>query len=163
MSAVGSRYQATASEDWEDFIHAVVTVIFGVCKCPVNPVTNPNPIYIHVITWQVVSEVGLETTSRQVTIWVFCHRNEGRLEACLSTLRTFLCWTCNTLCTRLHSRFLFSSDWRDQSEEYRIYLGICLSADQEPWQASISRHRGPVKIRTTIHPESWFLIVTTSI
>jgi hypothetical protein len=29
-SAVGTRYQATASEDWEDFTCAVVTVTFGV-------------------------------------------------------------------------------------------------------------------------------------
>jgi hypothetical protein len=31
-SAVGSRYQATASEASEDFMCAVVTVIFGVCN-----------------------------------------------------------------------------------------------------------------------------------
>jgi hypothetical protein len=31
-SAVGSRYQATASENSEDFMCAVVTVIFGVCN-----------------------------------------------------------------------------------------------------------------------------------
>jgi hypothetical protein len=31
-SAVRSRYQATPSEDWEDFMCAVVTVIFGVCN-----------------------------------------------------------------------------------------------------------------------------------
>jgi hypothetical protein len=30
-SAVGSRYQATAIEDWEYFMYAVVIVIFGVC------------------------------------------------------------------------------------------------------------------------------------
>jgi hypothetical protein len=29
-SAVGSRYRASAKEDWEDIIRAVVTVIFGV-------------------------------------------------------------------------------------------------------------------------------------
>jgi hypothetical protein len=29
-SAVESRYQATASEDWEDFLCALVTVIYGV-------------------------------------------------------------------------------------------------------------------------------------
>jgi hypothetical protein len=27
-----NRYQATASEDWEDFKYAVVTAIFGVCE-----------------------------------------------------------------------------------------------------------------------------------
>jgi hypothetical protein len=32
MSAVGSSYQATASEDREDFMCAAVTVIFGVCN-----------------------------------------------------------------------------------------------------------------------------------
>jgi hypothetical protein len=56
MSAVGSCCQATASEDQEDFMCAVVTVIFGVCnsvrlswlfvvtfcKCLVNPITNKN-------------------------------------------------------------------------------------------------------------------------
>jgi hypothetical protein len=31
-SAVGSRYQATANENWEDFMYAVVRVIFGVCN-----------------------------------------------------------------------------------------------------------------------------------
>jgi hypothetical protein len=29
---VGSRYQATASEDWADFIYFVVAVNFGVCN-----------------------------------------------------------------------------------------------------------------------------------
>jgi hypothetical protein len=32
MSVVGNRYQATASEDREDFMCVVVTVIFGVCN-----------------------------------------------------------------------------------------------------------------------------------
>jgi hypothetical protein len=32
MSAIGSRYQAKASEDIEDFMCAVVTVIFVVCN-----------------------------------------------------------------------------------------------------------------------------------
>jgi hypothetical protein len=31
-SAVGSRSQATTTEDWEDFMCAVVTVVCGVCK-----------------------------------------------------------------------------------------------------------------------------------
>jgi hypothetical protein len=31
-SAVGSRYQATASEDREDFVYAVVSLVFGVCN-----------------------------------------------------------------------------------------------------------------------------------
>jgi hypothetical protein len=31
-SAIESRYQVTASKDWEDFMCAVVTVIFGVCN-----------------------------------------------------------------------------------------------------------------------------------
>jgi hypothetical protein len=59
MSAVGSRYQATASEDWEDFMCAVVTVIFGMCetvvvicsyelfKSSINLITNPKPICHH--------------------------------------------------------------------------------------------------------------------
>jgi hypothetical protein len=29
MSAVGSRYRATTREDWEDFMCAAVTMIFG--------------------------------------------------------------------------------------------------------------------------------------
>jgi hypothetical protein len=32
MSATDNRYQATASEDWEVFMCAAVTVIFGVCN-----------------------------------------------------------------------------------------------------------------------------------
>jgi hypothetical protein len=32
ISAVGSRYQTTASEDCEDFMYAVVTLIFGECS-----------------------------------------------------------------------------------------------------------------------------------
>jgi hypothetical protein len=32
MSAVGSGYQAMASEDWGDFMSAVITVIVGVCN-----------------------------------------------------------------------------------------------------------------------------------
>jgi hypothetical protein len=35
--AVGSLYQARASEDREDFMYAVVTVIFGVCKSVILP------------------------------------------------------------------------------------------------------------------------------
>jgi hypothetical protein len=31
-TAVGRHYQATASEDSEDFMYAVVTVIFGACN-----------------------------------------------------------------------------------------------------------------------------------
>jgi hypothetical protein len=62
----GSRYQATVSEDWEHFIYAVVTVIFGVCnsvkmphlfvvtelfKNAINPITYPNPV--SVVTYHV--------------------------------------------------------------------------------------------------------------
>jgi hypothetical protein len=64
--AAGSRYQATVSEDWEDFVYSVVTLIYGVCnsvrlsylfvvtfcKYLINPITNPNPVYRHSITWQ---------------------------------------------------------------------------------------------------------------
>jgi hypothetical protein len=31
-SAVGSRYQGMSSKDWEDFMCAVVPVVFGVCN-----------------------------------------------------------------------------------------------------------------------------------
>jgi hypothetical protein len=53
------RYQATASEDIEDFMCVVVTAICKVCKSvillklvtsfksPINPITNPNPVYSH--------------------------------------------------------------------------------------------------------------------
>jgi hypothetical protein len=59
ISTVGSCYQATASKDSEDFMCAVITVIFGVsnsvrlsqlfvvtfCKCSINPIINSNPVY----------------------------------------------------------------------------------------------------------------------
>jgi hypothetical protein len=55
------RHQATTGEDvanGEDFMCAVIIVIFGVCnsermsqlfavKCSINPITNPNPVYSH--------------------------------------------------------------------------------------------------------------------
>jgi hypothetical protein len=63
MSAIGNLYQATVREDREDFMRAVVTVSFGVCKfsetalllvtfckCSINLITKPNPIYNHSIT-----------------------------------------------------------------------------------------------------------------
>jgi hypothetical protein len=65
-SAVGSRYQAMAVKDCEDFIYAVVTANFGACnsvrllslfvitfcKCSISAVTNLNPIISQSYAWQ---------------------------------------------------------------------------------------------------------------
>jgi hypothetical protein len=58
MFAVGSCYQATASGDcnrlrtlvcvWQWFVKCNN----GLYKCAINPITNPNPIYSHSVTWQ---------------------------------------------------------------------------------------------------------------
>jgi hypothetical protein len=37
-------------------------LIVIICKCSTNPITNPNPVYRHSYTWQLMPEVvGLET------------------------------------------------------------------------------------------------------
>jgi hypothetical protein len=62
---VESRYQATTGEDTadrEDFVLAVVNssvcelpealylLVVTICKCLINLITNPNPVYSHLKT-----------------------------------------------------------------------------------------------------------------
>jgi hypothetical protein len=62
---VGIRHQATTgedTEDWEDLVCAVVKcrvcelmivlllLVVTICKYSVNPITYPNPVYIHTYT-----------------------------------------------------------------------------------------------------------------
>jgi hypothetical protein len=63
-SAVGSRYQTTVENtaDWEDIVRAVVNcrvcelakalylLVVTICKCSINPITNPNPVFSHPYT-----------------------------------------------------------------------------------------------------------------
>jgi hypothetical protein len=57
MSTVGRRYQAA---QWRPWLRTLVCVwqwlvkwSHKLCwKCPINPITNLNPIYSHSITWQ---------------------------------------------------------------------------------------------------------------
>jgi hypothetical protein len=63
----GSRYQATTGEDmadWKDLIRAVVNcvvceiaialylLVVATGKWLINPITNPNPNFNHLYTWQ---------------------------------------------------------------------------------------------------------------
>jgi hypothetical protein len=65
MSATGSCYQAITIEDkadWEESVHAVVNcrvcklaitsylLVVTICKCSINTITNPYPIYSHTHT-----------------------------------------------------------------------------------------------------------------
>jgi hypothetical protein len=62
----GRRVVSTGEDtaDWEKLVHAVVNcrvcelvrvqqlLAVMICKCSINPTTNPNPIYSHSYTWQ---------------------------------------------------------------------------------------------------------------
>jgi hypothetical protein len=69
-SAIGSRYQTMTGEhtaDWEDLVRAAVycrvcelaialsLLVVTICKCSVNPITNPNPLHSHSFKWQYVA------------------------------------------------------------------------------------------------------------
>jgi hypothetical protein len=76
---IGSHYQVTTCEDTadcKDLVHAVVNCrvcelaialqlfIVMICRCSTNAITNPNPVYSHSYTRQLVSEVvGLKLYS----------------------------------------------------------------------------------------------------
>jgi hypothetical protein len=57
--------------DWESLVHAVVNckmcelaialqlLVVTICKCSINTITNPNPVYSHSITWQHCSSIPL--------------------------------------------------------------------------------------------------------
>jgi hypothetical protein len=75
-SAFGSRYRARANEDtagWEDLVRAVVNcsvcelaialylLVVSICKCSINPITNPNPARSHSHTWEYHFQVHFDT------------------------------------------------------------------------------------------------------
>jgi hypothetical protein len=59
---VGIHHQATTGEDTADLLRAVVNCrvcelpialylpVVTICKCSINPITNPNPVYSHTHT-----------------------------------------------------------------------------------------------------------------
>jgi hypothetical protein len=53
---VGIRHQATTGKDIANWISNAVRVsylfVVTFCKCSINAITNPNPVYSHSHTWQ---------------------------------------------------------------------------------------------------------------
>jgi hypothetical protein len=61
------HHQATTDDDtadWEDLVHVGMNcrvcelgivlqlLVVTICKCSINPITNPNPVYSHLYTLQ---------------------------------------------------------------------------------------------------------------
>jgi hypothetical protein len=87
-TAVGSRYQTTIGEDtanWEHLVRAVVkcwvceltialwSLVVTICKCSINPINNPNPVYSQSYTQQYITHIlyGISDKLIMLNIWSF--------------------------------------------------------------------------------------------
>jgi hypothetical protein len=75
-STVGSRYQAAQWRPWLRTLLCVwqwcVKCNHVLCvKCPINPITNPNPVHHHSITWQYI--MALDYAAENSVLFLLFH------------------------------------------------------------------------------------------